>query len=178
MKSLWVVLLISFFSHASSSIDVFVWTDKQGVLHFSDTADHPNAQRVNMPDMTPPPPEVTHVEGVKDREYRPIAGDSNKNAKPQPLSVRITSPAHDSTIRSNPGFIEVTGDISRSLAIGDKLQLLLDGKPYGAPKTNPYWSLKYVDRGTHTLMIQVQQSGKVIASSDTITVHLHRTTVQ
>ncbi|MCW8348461.1 DUF4124 domain-containing protein [Vibrio sp. ZSDZ65] len=178
MKGLWLVLLFSLFSHASSSIDVFVWTDKQGVLHFSDTPDHPNAQRVNMPNMTPPSPEITHVEGTKDREYLPFAGDNHQKAKPQALSIRITSPAHDSTVRSNPGFIEVTGDISRPLAIDDKLQLLLDGKPYGAPKTNPYWSLKYVDRGTHTLMIQVQKNGKVIASSDTITVHLHRTTVQ
>ncbi|MCL9777319.1 DUF4124 domain-containing protein [Vibrio methylphosphonaticus] len=178
MKPLWVVLIISFFSHANTGIDVFVWTDKQGVLHFSDTPDHPTAKRVNMPDMTPPSPEITHIENVKGTGNPSVAENNDRNAKSQPLSIRITSPEHDSTVRSNPGFIEVTGDMSRPLAIGDKLQLLLDGKPYGAPKANPYWSLKYVDRGTHTLMIQVQQSGKVIASSDTITVHLHRTTVQ
>ncbi|MFA0441621.1 hypothetical protein BCU70_18210 [Vibrio sp. 10N.286.49.C2] len=177
MKRLWGfgLLLISIIVH---SADVYVWTDNKGVLHFSDTPDHPSAKLIKIATPTPVTHEITDINDPVNLSVERIQKKTNKTQAKSTTKVRITAPAHDATIRSNPGFIEVTGDINRNLDIGDKLQLLLDGKPYGAPKSNPYWSLKYIDRGTHTLTIQILQSGKVIASSDTITVHLHRTTVQ
>ncbi|WP_162674487.1 hypothetical protein [Vibrio variabilis] len=97
------------------------------------------------------------------------------NAK---LTLTIASPQHDATIRNNAGDFSVSAFLKGSLNEEQALQLLLDGKPYGSPQTTTSWRLTNIDRGTHTLTIRVQQSGKVIASSDTITVHLHRASVQ
>ena len=38
--------------------------------------------------------------------------------------------------------------------------------------------LKNIDRGTHTLAVQAKRSGKLIASTSPITVHLHRASIK
>lgn len=94
------------------------------------------------------------------------------------IAVEVTNLQNDQTIRSNRGFITVQVNLSRKLGIGESLQLMMDTQPYGAPQTQPLWELQNIDRGTHTFSVNVVESGKVIASSKTITVHLHRTTVK
>ncbi|MCF7355336.1 DUF4124 domain-containing protein [Vibrio sp. CK2-1] len=94
------------------------------------------------------------------------------------IALKITSLQDDQTIRSNRGFITVQVELSKKLGIGQSLQLMMDTQPYGAPQTPSLWELKNIDRGSHTFSVNVVESGKVIASSNTITVHLHRTTVK
>lgn len=94
------------------------------------------------------------------------------------IVLKITSLQDDQTIRSNRGFITVQVELSKKLGIGQSLQLMMDTQPYGAPQTPSLWELKNIDRGSHTFSVNVVESGKVIASSNTITVHLHRTTVK
>jgi hypothetical protein len=153
--------------------DIYHWKDEQGNLHFSDFPDGQNAQVVSLPDI-PPPPHVLN-EAPVDWTSSPYLDQNQTNTK---LTVTIASPLHDATLRNNSGDFSVSASLNGSLSETQTLQLLLDGKPYGSPQTTVRWSLTNIDRGTHTLTIQVQQSGKVIASSDTITVHLHRASVQ
>ncbi|MGV3001970.1 DUF4124 domain-containing protein [Vibrio sp. E150_018] len=94
------------------------------------------------------------------------------------IALKIVSLQDDQTIRSNRGFITVQVELSKKLGIGQSLQLMMDTQPYGAPQTPSLWELKNIDRGSHTFSVNIVESGKVIASSNTITVHLHRTTVK
>ncbi|WP_287025230.1 DUF4124 domain-containing protein [Vibrio sp.] len=94
------------------------------------------------------------------------------------ITLKIISLQDDQTIRSNRGFITVQVELSKKLGVGQSLQLMMDTQPYGAPQTPSLWELKNIDRGSHTFSVNVVESGKVIASSNTITVHLHRTTVK
>lgn len=94
------------------------------------------------------------------------------------IGLKIISLQDDQTIRSNRGFITVQVELSKKLGVGQSLQLMMDTQPYGAPQTPSLWELKNIDRGSHTFSVNVVESGKVIASSNTITVHLHRTTVK
>jgi hypothetical protein len=72
----------------------------------------------------------------------------------------------------------VEGQLQGHLKVGQTIQLLLDNRPYGAPQVHTLWLMKNIDRGTHTLTLQIIENGKIIASSNTITVHLHRASVQ
>ncbi len=155
--------------------DIYHWKDEQGNLHFSDFPDGQNAQVLSLPDV-PPPPQVLNQAPV-DWASSPFLDQSQAKANAK-LTLTIASPQHDATIRNNAGDFSVSASLKGSLNEEQALQLLLDGKPYGSPQTTTSWRLTNIDRGTHTLTIQVQQSGKVIASSDTITVHLHRASVQ
>ena len=90
----------------------------------------------------------------------------------------MLTPIHDQTIRSNRGFLSIQIELNRKLGIGEQLQLMLDGRRYGAPQTQPNWQLKDIDRGTHTIAIQAHRSGKLIASTSPVTVYLHRATIK
>ncbi|MGO2496955.1 MAG: DUF4124 domain-containing protein [Vibrio litoralis] len=94
------------------------------------------------------------------------------------IGLKIISLQDDQTIRSNRGFITVQVELTKKLGVGQSLQLMMDTQPYGAPQTPSLWELKNIDRGSHTFSVNIVESGKVIASSNTITVHLHRTTVK
>ncbi len=77
----------------------------------------------------------------------------------------MLTPQHNETIRSNRGIINIQLETNRKLGIGEQLQLLLDGKPYGAPQSHMTWQLNNIDRGTHTLAVHAKRSGKLIAST-------------
>lgn len=170
------ILGLSLFSANSYTSEVYVWKDTQGNLHFSDFPEHKDAKRIELPD-APPPPQVLNESDV-DWTSSSLTDKEDKSSSALPLSVSIRSPQHDATIRSNAGVIDVIAELTPNLRTDQQLQLLLDGSPVMPPQSNPKWRLNNIDRGTHTLTLQVLQSGKVIASSDTITVHLHRASVQ
>ncbi|GLT13098.1 hypothetical protein GCM10007931_00720 [Vibrio algivorus] len=125
----------------------------------------------NMANTTPP---ATKSELAEDK-HNTTKQSAEADKK---IALKIISLQDDQTIRSNRGFITVQVELNKKLEIGQSLQLMMDTQPYGAPQTPPLWELKNIDRGSHTFLVNVVESGKVIASSNTITVHLHRTTVK
>ncbi|TVO38245.1 DUF4124 domain-containing protein [Vibrio algivorus] len=125
----------------------------------------------NMANTTPPATKSELAEDKHNTTKQSVEADKK-------IALKIISLQDDQTIRSNRGFITVQVDLNKKLEIGQSLQLMMDTQPYGAPQTPPLWELKNIDRGSHTFLVNVVESGKVIASSNTITVHLHRTTVK
>ncbi len=62
---------------------------------------------------------------------------------------------------------------------GDKLNLLLDTNPVSAPQTGVTFVLSNVDRGTHTLQVQViKAQGIVLMQSQPTTFTLQRITIK
>ncbi|WP_231897460.1 DUF4124 domain-containing protein [Vibrio rumoiensis] len=183
---------------------VYKWTDQKGVTHFSDSpppAQVNTKEMVSLPDIKAPAPEPQYGDSTQVAKQPTEAllsstdnsksnntpndteitkqDDSPKPAKAQKkITLKIANLQDDQTIRSNRGFITVQVELNRKLKIGESLQLMMDTQPYGAPQTPSLWELNNIDRGTHTFSVNVVESGKVIASSNTITVHLHRTTVK
>ena len=89
--------------------------------------------------------------------------------------LSITSPKRDETIRANDGSINVSFTLSPDLQLhnGHKLIDLLDGRI--ALKTTHAQALKNVERGTHTLVLQVvDKSNKVLIHSDSVSFHVKR----
>lgn len=166
-----LMFMLFFVSDITRAIDVYTWVDNEGVVHFSDYPKHPQASLLVLPN--PVVPTTTHHESVKVNTGTPIPKPQNSTIK-----IAILSPTHDATIRNNLGNFDVVGHVEGKLNTSTQLQLLLDSRVFGDPKTTPHWSLTSIDRGTHTLTIQARKNGKVIASSNTITVHLHRASVQ
>lgn len=160
---------------------VYTWVDNNGTIHFSDSPQAQKAKALNLPkyDSPAPAPQFERSKPVEkpSAEERQTNHEKQKQS-PQPISVSIASPEHDSAIRSNAGRLMINGEINRKLAIGEQLQLIMDGRIYGAPINQPTWELKNVDRGTHIFAIQVIRDGKLIASSSPITVHLQRASVK
>ncbi len=167
-------------SIASAQV-AYTWVDKNGVVHFSDTPNQ-GAKAIALPNLeaSAPAPKVESTELAPQTKLskEPQNKPEKKTDKPLPLKLSMLTPQHNETIRSNRGIINIQLETNRKLGIGEQLQLLLDGKPYGAPQSHMTWQLNNIDRGTHTLAVHAKRSGKLIASTSPITVHLHRASVK
>ena len=173
-----------------SAQTVYTWVDEDGVLHFSDTPTDQGAKSLRLPDVqaSAPAPKFeasmpVDAAALSTTKTATPAQEQEKTKTteretPAQLTLIMLTPIHDQTIRNNRGLIPVQIELNRKLGIGEQLQLMLDGRRYGAPKTQPNWELKGIDRGTHTIAIQAHRSGKLIASTSPVTVYLHRATIK
>ncbi|PMK02780.1 DUF4124 domain-containing protein [Vibrio sp. 10N.261.55.A7] len=160
---------------------VYTWEDEQGVIHFSDFPETNAAKALTLPTLesTTPPPTFEDLPTTA-QQAKPESSQKQPDQPKQsePLSLAFESPQNEQTIRSNQGRINITAQKNRKLKVGEQLQLILDDSPYDAPNNTGKWQLKDIDRGTHTFSIQAFRDGKLIASSSTITVHLHRSSIK
>lgn len=147
---------------------IYVWRDAKGVLVFSDT----------------PQPEVDAEEiklNSKAIEMKPVDTSilyKDQKDKKIKFTIDITSPIHEETIRDNTGSIHISGRIGPRFIPGHKVQLYLDGAKYGHPQASILFVIRNIDRGEHTLQLGLMDDkGKSLAKSKTITLFLHRRSV-
>ncbi|OLQ81077.1 hypothetical protein BIT28_05770 [Photobacterium proteolyticum] len=144
---------------------IYTWEDDRGVVHFSDQS-NPNANIVDL--------DVLPAIELQPNPASPPGADKQDIQSSQPITVRLLSPHDQQTLRDNQGIIKVAAATSQTLKKHHRAQLLLNGTPYGSPQSRLNWHLSNIDRGSHTLQVQISNNGKVIASSEVITVYLHR----
>lgn len=84
-------------------------------------------------------------------------------------ALELTDLPSEEALRANNGTFSVGVNIVPRLMPGHRLRLLLDGQPYGQPSNMPRLQLVNVDRGEHSLAVevlsgerQVQQSAPVM----------------
>lgn len=163
-------LLFGVMAGYSTAATIYSWTDENGTVHFTDQAQHDEATafplsvtEVASPDSMADPAIETPIEMVVEKPVMQSAA-----------TVTLVSPVHEQTIRDNAGIITIHGVTNRELNNKLNALLVLDGVVQGEPQASLTWQLDNIDRGSHALQIQLLSGGKVIASSETITVYLHR----
>ncbi len=77
-------------------------------------------------------------------------------------------------IRANNGSFTVQVEITPKLASEHHLQLLIDGKAYGAASRSTTLSVENLDRGEHRLAVQVVAKGQVLQHSAEHAIYLQR----
>lgn len=163
-----LMLAVCAVTATASEKKVYVHTDENGILVFSDKPE-PGAQVVNLnkrQQLTMPSVDTSILEQLQnqDKEEKPL------------YQVFIDQPLDQATIRDNHGNIYVTGHVTPSFRTGFKVRLLLDGKQRQKPHSTAIFRLKDVDRGEHTLVLELlDSSGQVLAVSEPRTVYLFRT---
>lgn len=171
MMNKFVWIISSMIIICAANAQVFTWTDSQGVVHFSDSP-HPGAEKLTIPDtQTFSPPTSTPKNQIVPRNQ-----SDSEEKEVQYTKIVITQPLNQSTIRNNQGYVAVALEIDPpKLGNGDKLQMIFDGSPLGAPQTSSNFELKGIDRGSHTIAVQiVNEDGKEILTSDSITIFMQR----
>jgi hypothetical protein len=169
-----VILLISLFSLPTAAESVYTWEDNKGVRHFSDTPPPSNTKSKQL-SFSSTPNEVENIPAPA-KPKKSVSKNTKKADKEAlaPLKISITNLSQEETVRSSRGHIMVLTELTRKLSIDEKLQLILDGSPYGLPQTSREWKLTNIERGTHIITVVAQKDGKRIASTKILTVHLHR----
>jgi hypothetical protein len=89
-------------------------------------------------------------------------------------TLELTDLPADGAIRANNGTFEVGVNIQPRLAGGRLLQLVLDGVAYGTPSNVPRLQLVNIDRGEHSLAVQVLEGADVVQTSASRTIYVLR----
>ena len=89
-------------------------------------------------------------------------------------SLEISRPTNDETIRSNEGKVTALARVVPELDANHRFRWSLDGEIV-QDVNSPELRLNNIDRGSHTLQAEiVDADGKVVISSESVTVHLMR----
>lgn len=170
-----LIIVCSFLlpTHSNAQI-IYTWQDETGVLHFSDYPQTDNAKIITLTAelIAEPLDEKNDIEppykwGLKTILDQPLPELPS-------LAITLLNPVDQQTIRDNLGRIDVVVELSRPLTQDQQLQVILNDQIFGAPTASTSWQLNNIDRGQHKIMIQVIENGKVIASTQPVTVYLHR----
>lgn len=150
--------------HASTA-KIYVWRNEQGVLVFSDTPKS-GAEEVET--------KAGNVIQSSTKVETEVL-DINPQVSEAAYEVIINTPLNNATIRDNTGSIYISGGIVPSFKLNFSVQLYLDGKPHLAPQKHAMYSLRNIDRGEHKIKMDLlDEEGKVIASSKSVTFYMHR----
>lgn len=169
-KYLFIALLLTSITASAfqSPAKIYVWRNEQGVLVFSDTP-RPGAEEVK----TKPGNVIESATSVDTKVL-----DINPQQFEETYQVVINNPQNNATIRDNTGSIYISGGIKPQFRQGFKVQLYLDGKAYKKPQIHSMFSLRNIDRGEHKIKMDLlNEKGKVIASSESVTFYMHRASV-
>ena len=152
----------------ATTTKIYVWHNEKGQLVYSDT------------------PRVG-AEVVKTKQGNIVKSstsittqvlDIQKKEIIEEYKITINSPKNNATVRDNTGSVYISAIIEPIFKHGLTIQLILDGKPYQPPQPDTRFILRNLDRGEHQIKMQVlNEKGKVIALSKSITFYMHRVSV-
>ncbi|MVV48633.1 DUF4124 domain-containing protein [Pseudomonas sp. PB120] len=150
-----------------AAAQIYKYTDASGNTAYSNQPpDGVTAQPVELPPLN-------SVE-----RQAPLAPPTEATRGEQPNSVyevlELTNLPTDEALRANNGTFTVNVLIKPRLQGQHAFRLLLDDQPYGQPSNVPILQLVDIDRGTHSLAVQVIDGENIVQQSPTITFTVQR----
>lgn len=161
---LFILLLIAL----PAAAQIYKYTDAAGNTAYSNQPpDGVNAQPMELPPLNSVVPQIPAA-----------APTSQSNASEQPHDayevLQLTGLPTAEALRANNGTFTVNVLIKPRLQGAHLLRLVLDEQPYGQPGNVPILQLVNVDRGQHSLAVQVIDGETVIQQSPTVTFTVQR----
>lgn len=154
------------------SAQIYQYTDDKGNRVFTDQPPTDvDARSIQLPSLNTVPHEPA-TDRYKDRNSpdAPSAAVSNNPYN----QLYLTGLPEDQAIRANNGNFSVQVVITPNLAPQHRLQLLIDGQPYGTPSVSTTLQVINIDRGEHRIAVQVLAGDKVLQSSPEQTISVQR----
>ncbi|MCS3840941.1 hypothetical protein HNR03_005569 [Pseudomonas sp. JAI111] len=146
---------------------IYKYTDADGNTAYSNQPpDGVAAQAVDLPPLNSVEPQ------------RSSAPPSEALSSQQPHSayevLELTGLPTDEALRANNGTFTVSVMIKPRLQAPHLLRLLLDDQPYGQASNVPILQLVNIDRGTHSLAVQVIDGENIVQQSSSVTFTVQR----
>lgn len=167
MRSLLLCLLVLIALPAAAQI--YKYTDANGNTAYSNQPpDGVKAQPVELPPLN-------SVELQPPSE--PVA-PAQASSREQPGSayqvLELTGLPTEEALRANNGTFTIGVRAQPRLQSPHLFRLLLDGQPYGQPTNVPRLQLVNIDRGEHSLAVQVIDGDTLVQQSETVTFTVQR----
>ena len=163
---IWVLMLMALPAFAQ----IYKYTDAEGNTAYSNQPpDGTRSQTVELPPLNSVEPQAPIAPMV------PVPRSPRSNQPQQAYNtLQLTDIPSDEALRANNGTFTVGVLIDPRLRDIHRLRLLLDDQPYGQPTNVPRLQLVNIDRGDHSLAVQVLFNDKVVQQSPTVTFTLQR----
>lgn len=183
MKYTWLIVLLLM---ASAQADIYRSVDAEGNVVFTDEPSQ-GAERIEVSPASVISPEQGITTGDQEADdilkltpdTEPEVTEQSADAIPA-YQVRIIAPADDESIWVNNGNVTVSLIVEPQLDAerGDLIVLNLNGADVGVAQPSTSFQLTNLSRGTHSVSATIIDSnGMALTTSETITFHLHRTSV-
>lgn len=151
-----------------AAAQIYKYTDANGNTAYSNQPpDGARAQEVELPPLN-------NINTVKPAPAAPATPNTPMPAQAQYSTLELTDLPDDEALRANNGSFTVGVRIRPRLDPGFMFQLLVDGQPYGQPTNVPRLQVVNIDRGEHSLAVQVLDSQRVVQQSPTVTITVQR----
>ncbi|PID43814.1 MAG: hypothetical protein CSB48_03230 [Proteobacteria bacterium] len=152
----------------SQATEVYRWVDENGIVHFGDEpVEQAEKIRVQPLPTTPFPKK----ENFNAYSAKPAKGSNSG------YTVTIVSPTRDSAFHSPSGNLQVEVAVKPELQDNHRISYLIDGRRL-YQGTQSKHMLNHLDRGSHTLTVQIQDKAGNVTGSATNRFTIHRPTVK
>lgn len=163
-----VALVMAVLTVNTEAKDVYKVTREDGSVVYTDTATK-DAQPVNLSGVN-----SVVVPALNNGQASAVSTPIKPPVPPRKLL--ISRPAPEENIRDNAGNVNIV--VKPIKDVSGQYQLLMAGQIV-RKQNSPIFALENLDRGAHTIQIQlVANSGKILASTQQQTFYLHRVSVQ
>ena len=160
-------LLILLLIALPATAQIYKYTDAQGNTAYSNQPpDGVTAQPVELPPLNRAQPQPTQAP--------PTPTQSQDQPRIAYNVLELTGLPTTEALRANNGTFTVNVLIEPRLQGPHLLQLLLDNQPYGQPSNVPSLQLVNIDRGLHSLAVQVVSGETIVQQSPTVTFTVQR----
>lgn len=165
MRRILTCLLLSLALPASA--EIYSYTDANGNTVFTDQPpEGVAAQPVELPPTNTVEPQAPAT---------PTISKSSETTTEAPYRLlQLTGLPSTDALRANDGTFSVGVELEPRLASNHRLRLLLDGQPYGQPSNVPRLQLTNVERGEHSLAVEVLSGDETIQQSAAVTFVVQR----
>ena len=155
--------------------EVYRQIDQEGNVTFSDHRTQ-QSEKVTIPPVNVIKPyQENKINNQISQSDKHIANKSKKSTDYQQLI--LIHPIDDQTVRDDLGNVTLQWRSEPELATNEQhyFEVLLDGVAMGNKLEQTSITLNNIDRGTHTVQIQLLNSnGMQLTTSQAVTFHLHR----
>ena len=172
MQTIKLIAIISLLLLPGLSLaEIYKTFDEQGNVVYTDTPSESRpSEKVKLRPITPLPKPVYNY--APNSSSSPSASQSKTGAfKYQ--SLKISSPANDSTVR-NQGNFQVKVAVVPKLQKNHKLRLLVNGEVLAGPQKSPVFSVKNMFRGSHQLQVEIIDNKRKAVKTASSTINVHR----
>jgi hypothetical protein len=172
-----LLLIISTLSFA----DVYQNTDENGNISYSDIPSNDQSKRLSNSEISQSSTVVTTSSNPEPNSTGESINNNpgsntadNKAIKKPYVQFAITSPANETTIQ-NQSTIPIDVNVDPPLQEGDKIQILLDGIPWGAPNSTTHFEFPQPDRGVHIISAKLIDKNQItLKQSNAVRIYIHR----
>ena len=174
-----LVLLGLFVAPLAAASEAYVWTDEDGVVHYSDRP-VPGARKIELAEPNTGQSPARRRAGADSSEAdgsEPEDGPAEPKGPFRYESLAVASPGAEETLWNIEGVLNVSLALSPPLQPGHQVRVYFDGNPQIVSGTS--FQLQEVWRGVHNVQAEVlDATGKMLIRSQPNRFYVQQTTVR